>query len=61
MNKKENDRAFRISYMTEGIHESITIIYESLVDREYDSVKEEIKLVSREFRAIIKLIEDDDF
>lgn len=57
----ENERAERISFMTEGFHLNITSIYEKLVDREYLSAKEEIKSLMRDLRATIKLIEDDDF
>lgn len=61
MTNSENDRAQRISYMTEGFHEEVTTIYEKLVDKEYDSAKEKIKSLMRDLRATIKLIEDDDF
>jgi hypothetical protein len=61
MNNSENDRAKRIAFTTEGYHIAITSIYEKLVDKEYDSAKEEIKSLMRDLRAAIKLIEDDDF
>jgi CRISPR/Cas system-associated protein endoribonuclease Cas2 len=59
--QEEKDRAFRIAFMTEGFHLSVTSIYEKLVDREYDSATEDIKSLMRDLRATIKLIEDDDF
>lgn len=61
MTDQENDRAQRIAFMTEGLHEDVTSIYEELVDREYVSATERIKAMIRELRATIKLIEDDDF
>lgn len=61
MNEQENDRAQRIAFMTEGFHESVTSIYEKMVDREYLSAREDIKSLMRDLRATIKLIEDDDF
>ena len=61
MNEQEKNRGRRIAFMTEGFHEDITSIYERLVDREYDSATDGIKMLVRELRAVIKLIEDDDF
>lgn len=61
MTEQENDRAQRISYMTEGFHEDVTSIYENLVDRNYHLATERIKSLMRDLRATIKLIEDDDF
>ena len=61
MTDQENKRAQRIMYMTEGFHEIVTSIYEKLVDREYDSATQDIKELTRDLRATIKLIEDEDF
>lgn len=61
MNEQEKDRGQRISFMTDGFHEEVSSIYENLVDREYDSAIEKIKLLMKDLRATIKLIEDDDF
>ena len=61
MNDSDNDRAQRISFMTEGFHQEVTSIYEKLVDREYDPAINQIKSLIRDLRATIKLIEDDDF
>lgn len=61
MTDQENDRAQRISFMTEGFHEDVTDIYEQLVDKDYVSATEKIKSLMRELRATLKLIEDDDF
>lgn len=61
MTDQENDRAQRIAFMTEGLHEDVTSIYEELVDMEYVSATERIKAMIRELRATLKLIEDDDF
>ncbi len=61
MNDSDNDRAQRISFMTEGFHQEVTSIYEKLVDREYDPAIGQIKSLIKDLRATIKLIEDDDF
>jgi len=58
----ERDRAARIAFTTEGFHVSVTTIYEKLVDREYESVKDDIKSFIKDLRDIIKTIEyDEDF
>lgn len=61
MNEQEKNRGHRIANMTNGIHEETTTIYENLVDREYDSASEKIKSLIKDLRAMLKLIEDDDF
>lgn len=59
--KNENDRAARIAFMTIGYHESISTIYEQIVDREFDSAKEEIKVLIKDLRDLQKNMDDDDF
>lgn len=57
----ELQRAKRILFNTNIIHESIDKIYESLVDREFDFAKKEILTSITELRLLLKSIEDDDF
>lgn len=57
----ESQRASRICFMTDGFHQSVSSAYESLVDRDYDSAKKTIKLLMRDLRETLKLIDDDDF
>jgi len=60
--QQERDRASRIAFTTEGFHDSISTIYEKLVDREYVSVKDEVKSLIKDLRDIIKTIEyGEDF
>lgn len=61
MDKNENERAKRIAFMIEGFHLSLSSIYEKIVDREYDSATEQIKVLIRDLKELIKIIEDDDF
>ncbi len=61
MNNNENERAKRIAFMIEGFHLSLSNIYEKIVDREYDSVTEELKTLIKDLKTLIKIIEDDDF
>ena len=57
----ENERAFRIALRLANCHISLTTIYESLVDREFDSIEKETKRVTMEMKFILKSIKDDDF
>lgn len=57
----ESDRASRISFMTTGYHESVSSIYERLVDREYYAAKKDVKSLMKELRELLKLIDEDDF
>lgn len=60
--EQERIRAARIAFTTEGFHTSVATIYEKLVDREYESVKEDIKSFIKDLRDIIKTIEyEEDF
>ena len=61
MNKKENDRAFRIAFTIEECHIALADVYEKLVDREFLLAKEEIIILILELKSILKSIEDDDF
>lgn len=59
--KKENDRAYRIGFMTGNFHNDISFIYETLVDREYEESVTRVKALMVELRYIIKLTQEDDF
>jgi len=57
----ENKRANRISFRTCESHDSVTIIYESLCDRDYSKAKSEIKKVISEMKQLLNSIDEDDF
>jgi hypothetical protein len=57
----ENRRANRISLRTCESHDSVTIIYESLCDRDYAKAKIEIKRVISEMKQLLNCIDEDDF
>jgi len=61
MNNLEKDRAHRIYFMTEGFHLLVASVYEKVVDKEYVDAKKEIINLIRDLRAVIKIMEDDDF
>lgn len=61
-NKKlEIERAMRISMRMEDCHLVISDIYEKLVDREFDTVPQQIKSLISDLRMVLKSMEDDDF
>ena len=61
INTEEKERAYRISFMTEGFHISISTIYEKVVDKDYVEAKVDIINLLRDLRQVIKIMEDDDF
>jgi hypothetical protein len=55
----ENERAARILILINEHHDSLTIIYENLVDREHEVCKKEtIKLII-ELKELLKSIDND--
>jgi hypothetical protein len=61
LNDSEDKRAYRISFSINSCHQALTVIYESLVDREFVTAEKEIKQVITEMKLIIKSIHHDDF
>lgn len=60
-NDLENKRAERIAFMMLHHHNTLSDIYEKLVDREFDNLERQIRTLMTDLRDIIKSIEDDDF
>lgn len=60
-NDLENERAERISFMMLHHHNTLSDIYEKLVDREFNNLERQIRTLMTDLRDIIKSIEDDDF
>jgi hypothetical protein len=59
-NKKlEIDRAWRILILTQEYHDSITCLYESLVDKDTKESKRIAISVILEMKNLIKSIDDD--
>jgi len=55
----ENERAARIMILINEHHDSLTIIYESLVDRENESCKKETVKLIMELKELLKSIDND--
>jgi hypothetical protein len=61
LNDSEDKRAYRISFRINACHQSLTVIYESLVDREFSISEKEIRQVITEMKIILKSMQHDDF
>jgi hypothetical protein len=57
----ENDRAYRIAFRMNELHDHITDLYENLVDRDFVSADGNVRSVMIELRYILTEIEEDDF
>jgi hypothetical protein len=55
----ENERAARIMILINEHHDSLTIIYESLVDREHEACKKETVKLIMELKELMKSIDND--
>jgi len=61
LNDSEDKRAYRISFRLNACHQALTVIYETLVDREFVTADKEIRQVITEMKLIIKSMQHDDF
>lgn len=61
LNDSEDRRAYRISFRINACHQALTVIYETLVDREFSISEKEIKQVITEMRLMLKSMQHDDF
>ena len=59
--RQEEERADRIAYLIGIQYDSLTVLYETLCDKEYEEAQKEIKVLMIELRLIFKSIEYDDF
>lgn len=58
---KENERAFRIAIRMRENHLLLAAIYENLVDRDFELVERDAKVIIMDLRLIMKSIKEDDF
>jgi hypothetical protein len=59
--EEENKRAERLAFRISEYHSVMNNVYESLVDRNFESVETDIKFLIMEMKLILKSIPDDDF
>ena len=55
----DRERLTHINYLMDNIHDSTTHIYESLVDRDFDTLQEHIKNLQLILKDISISVEDD--
>lgn len=60
-NNTDEERAERILFSINECHESLTCIYEGLVDREFKEAEKKLKEIIIELKLMLRSIEDDDF
>jgi hypothetical protein len=61
LNDSEDKRAYRISFRINSCHQALTVVYETLVDREFSVSEKEIRQIITELRLMLKSIQHDDF
>ena len=59
--EEENKRAERLAFRISEYHSVMNNVYESLVDRNFESVETDVKFLIMELKLILKSIPDDDF
>jgi hypothetical protein len=59
--EEENKRAERLAFRIGEYHSVMNNVYESLVDRNFESVETDNKFLIMEMKLILKSIPDDDF
>ncbi len=55
----DKERIAHINYLMDNIHDSTTEIYEALMDRDFEVLKSQIKLLQSILKDISISIEDD--
>jgi len=59
MKSLENKRVQNINYIMDDIHDSVNIIYESLVDEEFSPLKTEVQLLIKKLKLILESVNDE--
>jgi hypothetical protein len=59
MKSLENKRVQNINFLMEDIHSSSNEIYESLIDRDYPSLKIEIQGLIKKLKLILDSVQDE--
>lgn len=55
----DRERIAHINYLMSKIHSSTNQIYEHLIDREYDELREELSELMRQLKEIKESVDDD--
>ena len=59
MKSLENKKVQNINYIMDDIHDSVNIIYESLMDEEFSPLKTEVQLLIKKLKLILESVNDE--
>ena len=59
MKSLENKRVQNINYIMDDIHDSVNIIYESLMDEDFSPLKTEVQLLIKKLKSILESVNDE--
>ena len=59
MKSLENKRIQNINFIMDDVHNSSNSIYESLVDKDFDTLKTEIQSMIKQLKLILESVKDE--
>lgn len=59
MKSLENKRIQNINFIMDDVHNSSNSIYESLVDKDFDSLKTEVQSLIKKLKLILESVQDE--
>jgi hypothetical protein len=59
MKSLDNKRIQNINFIMDDVHNSSNSIYESLVDKDFDSLKTEIQSMIKQLKLILESVQDE--
>jgi hypothetical protein len=59
MKSLENKRIQNINFIMDDVHNSSNSIYESLVDKDFDSLKAEVQSLIKQLKLILESVQDE--
>tara|TARA_S200002703_G_scaffold6215_1_gene6926 strand:+ start:246 stop:428 length:183 start_codon:yes stop_codon:yes gene_type:complete len=59
MKSLEDKRIQNINFIMDDVHASSNNIYESLVDRDFDSLKAEVQSLIKQLKLILESVQDE--
>ena len=59
MKSLENKRIQNINFIMDDVHNSSNSIYESLVDKDFDSLKADVQTLIKKLKLILESVQDE--
>jgi hypothetical protein len=59
MKSLENKRIQNINFIMDDVHDSSNSIYESLVDKDFDSLKVDVQSLIKKLKLILESVQDE--